>query len=131
MTYLRPMGAPLATLAGKVLRDRAPSRSVRRIGNARSSSADKKAVQWMDSILTPHSDEECDAKGDASPAPAPQPMTYLRPMGGPLAPLAGQVLRDRAPSGSVRRIGNARPSSADKKAVQWMGSILSPHSDEE
>ena len=52
--------------------------------------------------------------------------TWLRSMGGPLAPLAGQVLRDRAPapSGSVRRIGNARPSSADKKAVQWMDSIL-------
>ena len=125
------MGRPLAPLVGKVLRDRAPSGSVRRIGNARSSSADKKAVQWMGPILTPHSDEECDAEGDAYPAPAPQPMTYLMPMGGPLAPLTGQVHRDRASSGSVCRIGNARPSSADKKAAQWVDSVPTPHSDEE
>ena len=75
-------------------------------------------------------EEGGDAEGDAPPAPAPQPMTYLMPMGGPLAPLVRQVLRDRAPSGSVRCIGNARPSSVDKKTAQWMDSILSPHSDE-
>ena len=40
-------------------------------------------------------EEGGDAEGDAFPAPAPQPMTYIRPMGGPLATLAGQVLRDR------------------------------------
>ena len=67
MTYLRPMGGSLAPLGGKVLRDRASIGSVRRIGNARSSSADKKTVQWMDSILNQHSDEECDAEGDAPP----------------------------------------------------------------
>ena len=69
-------------------------------------------------------EEGGDAEGDASPAPAPQPMKYRRSVGGPLAPLSGQVLRDRTPIGNVRRIGNARPSSADKRAVQWMGSIL-------
>ena len=34
-----------------------------------------------------------------------RPMTYIRPMGGPLAPLAGKALRDRAPQrcGEIRR----------------------------
>ena len=50
-------------------------------------------------------EEGGDAEGDASPAPAPQPMTYISLMEGPLAPLAGQVLRDRAPQryGELRR----------------------------
>ena len=69
-------------------------------------------------------EEGGDAEGDVPPAPAPQPMKYLRSVGGPLASLAGQVLRDCTPIGNVRRIGNARPSFADKRAVRWMDSIL-------
>ena len=40
-------------------------------------------------------EEGSDAEGDTSPAPAPRPMKHIRPMGGPLAPLAEKVLRDR------------------------------------
>ena len=112
MTYLRPTGGPLASAQrhGELRREPALSG---RPANPPPPSGESE-------------EEGGDAEGDASPAPAPQPMTYLhcRSMGGPLAPLAGQVLRDRAPIGNVRRIGNARPSSADKRAVQWMDSIL-------
>ena len=57
------------------------------------------------------------AEGDASPAPASQPMIYLRPIGGPLAPLAGQVLRDRAPRGSVR-IHHASTATQSQRLLQ-------------
>ena len=114
------MGGPLAPLAGKALRDRAPQRC----GELRR----EHAFSGRPANPPPPSgeleEEGGDAEGDASPAPAPQPMTYLQPMthlrsmGAPLAPLVGQVLHDRAPIGNVRRIWNARPSSAVKRAVQ-------------
>ena len=40
---------------------------------------------------------------------APQPMTYLMSMAGPLAPLAGPALRDREPGAGARPVGIERP----------------------
>ena len=62
----------------------------------------------------------CDAEGDASPAPAPQPMTYtqpmtyLRPMGGPLASAQrhGELRREPALSG---RPANPPPPSGESE----------------
>ena len=72
-------------------------------------------------------EEGGDTEGDASPAPAPQPMrylqpmTYLRSMEGPLALLTGKVLRDRAPQrcGELRRelALSGRPHSLRPTAV--------------
>ena len=76
------MGGSLAPLAGQVLRDRAPQRH----GELQR----ELALSGRPANPPPpggESEEEGgDAEGDASPAPAPQPMTYIRPMGGPFAP---------------------------------------------
>ena len=96
------MGGPLAILAGQALRDRAP----KRCGELRRELAFSGRPANPPPPSGESEEEGGDAESDVFPAPAPQPMTYIRPMGGgPLAPLAGQALRDRAPKrcGELRR----------------------------
>ena len=94
------MGGPLALLTGKVLRDRAPQR----YGELRRELALSGRIATPQPPSGESEEDGGDAEDDASPAPAPQPMTYPRSMGGPLAPLCGAGQhRGGFPVGSQKR----------------------------